>query len=551
MPRLPSGPTLLAIAFSIPIVGIGIPLNLRTPLWCDVTLYDICAWNVMGGGVHYQDTFDTNLPGMVWMHCLVRSLLGWSIEAIRCVDLIVVGSIVALLSNFLRKSSVGLSGRIWFANAVALFYLYESEYIQCQRDTWMMLPLLLAITLQMRETPASNSRQFMIGFLIGLMVWIKPHSIVPAGAVYLWLVWRQPAGRKARDFLRIVLGVLTVGCLGGVWLIASGSLAPMLDVIRRWNPEYYEWTREEYLYRWTCFWFAQQPWSRLHATAIPLAFFAIAQTLRKRDEPLHRSTLAVLYLSWITQSVALQKSLDYVLAPGVILCLALLGSFVGRWIGLVVVWLMFSSIARQLNDTTMLGRELRNWSKQDNGSFVAMLPRHVVFERERLKLWPECVRFGCSDEVRDELPFFRHWHTVSAIHDQRMVVAYLATLDLQPGQLLCWNDATHPIYREVGLKPGLRYLHFHTALSFASKRAQIRSELMALSPRYIVGDIAMTRWYYDIPEKECEGEEPKLPEALAKGKVDVFPWNQRIVYHSGRYYVFEMVNPVLRLTFDE
>src|SRR5271166_4500246 len=69
----------------------GLPLFLRMPLWIDVTLYDLAARSVLAGGTHYRDVFDTNPPGFVWALCLVRTVFGPSSEALRAVDLAVVG----------------------------------------------------------------------------------------------------------------------------------------------------------------------------------------------------------------------------------------------------------------------------------------------------------------------------------------------------------------------------------------------------------------------------------------------------------------------------
>src|SRR5207248_1926801 len=65
----------------------GVPPFLRMPPWCDATLYDVAARNLLRGGVHYRDVFDTNTPGFVWAVAAVRAALGWSTEALRAVDL--------------------------------------------------------------------------------------------------------------------------------------------------------------------------------------------------------------------------------------------------------------------------------------------------------------------------------------------------------------------------------------------------------------------------------------------------------------------------------
>src|ERR1700691_570928 len=129
-----------AWTFLLAILVVGVPLFVCMPLWVDVTYYDICARNILDGGVHYRDIFETNLPGMVWLHALIRPMIGWSSEAIRIVDLGVVGSSIVLLSFWLKRIGLSHAARIWFCSAAALFYIYETEFIHCQRDGWMLLP---------------------------------------------------------------------------------------------------------------------------------------------------------------------------------------------------------------------------------------------------------------------------------------------------------------------------------------------------------------------------------------------------------------------------
>src|SRR5437879_5514981 len=76
---LPAGLLLLLLA-------VHLPAFLRMPLDTDVTQYDLCARTVLRGGVFYRDALDTNLPGMLWCQMAIRSLAGWSSEALRVAD---------------------------------------------------------------------------------------------------------------------------------------------------------------------------------------------------------------------------------------------------------------------------------------------------------------------------------------------------------------------------------------------------------------------------------------------------------------------------------
>src|SRR5580658_1701306 len=75
----------------------GLPLYLQSPLWCDITLYDLAARNLLKGGVHYRDLFDTNLPGFVWLLTGLRWLFGPSAIVVCIADLAVVAGVVALI----------------------------------------------------------------------------------------------------------------------------------------------------------------------------------------------------------------------------------------------------------------------------------------------------------------------------------------------------------------------------------------------------------------------------------------------------------------------
>src|SRR5262245_54358801 len=80
----------------------GIPLFISMPPWNDVTLHDMAVRSMLRGGVHYRDVFDTNLPGIDWLMAGVRAAFGWSYEALRIADLVVIGLEAVLLLVWVR-----------------------------------------------------------------------------------------------------------------------------------------------------------------------------------------------------------------------------------------------------------------------------------------------------------------------------------------------------------------------------------------------------------------------------------------------------------------
>ena len=163
--RVPQAVTLFALA-------IGLPLHMRTPVWCDHTLYDVAARNLLWGGVLYRDVFDTNLPGFVWLMTAIRWAFGYGTPAFRIVDLAVVASIVLFIDRIARRGGATPASRWWAIAAVAVLYPSAVEMAHAQRDTWMALPAVAALFLRLRraamlDVPAR--RAFLLAFLEGAL----------------------------------------------------------------------------------------------------------------------------------------------------------------------------------------------------------------------------------------------------------------------------------------------------------------------------------------------------------------------------------------------
>ena len=87
------------------VLTVGLPIFLCMPVSFDVSHYDICARNLLRGGIHYKDTFDNNLPGIVWLQAGIRWLIGWKSESLRTVDLLFFSIDVLLLLPWVRRGA--------------------------------------------------------------------------------------------------------------------------------------------------------------------------------------------------------------------------------------------------------------------------------------------------------------------------------------------------------------------------------------------------------------------------------------------------------------
>jgi hypothetical protein len=548
---------------------LGLPLFLCMPLWCDVTLYDVAARNVLNGGVHYRDVFDTNMPGVVWIHALVRSLAGWSTEAMRLFDAAVLTAITLLLAGLLRKMEVGRAGLVWFAVGVVLFYLFQPEICHCQRDLWMLLPVLLAVLLRLRRLQAEelSLRGRLVlaaleGCLWGLGIWIKPHVLVPALAVWLasavWISGKEAGslGRLSADTLGLVLGGTLVGTAGIGWMLLSGTWAPFWDVFLHWNPHYWALLKAELPSRYLVTFFYFPPWSLLHLLALPLALVNLfeAHFWSFRTTPAicrTKTILAALYLGWMAQALYLQQPYEYIHVPEIILALALLTAqrwpvgfaYLAWFAGAAVVGLLVSFWPSVSAGLTSL-REMHPLL-MDN-----LLPIHPLTNAGRLRLWPRCWREGSSAALRDRLAFKGGTHPSTSWTELAEVAEYLRKEGVTDGEVVCWHDTTHPLYLILGVKPAIRFMHVGTVLMMKEHYEDVRQDLLAAGhKKFVVSDLVRVMRSATEAGKAGPGGFLDLPPGLGETQRHVFPFDQPIVFRSsgGRYLVHRIEKPIGRI----
>ena len=518
---------------------LAVPLFVRAPVWVDVTYHDISAWNIRHGGVHYRDIFETNLPGMVWVHLLLRPLIGPSSEAIRLADLAVFGLIVFLLGLFVRASGRSRAAQIWLAVACSLFYLFETEYIHAQRDGWMMAPALMAVWHRHRLIQHfSWWRAVAEGLLWGAAVWIKPHVLVPA--LMVWLVSWNHVSR--RDMLRstggVLVGGLLAGAAGSAWLIATGAWRPMWDVLLNWNGEYYDWSLAYLTMKVRLVFVFFSPFSLAHHIAIPLALLGM---FRRRPELAARGLLGAMYLGWLAQATLIQKHFDYAHSPPTLLALAVLACYRIPVGPVFLVWCLAGSEVHQYARHADI---VEQFARVKPATFNMAVPDHKMLSPAFAGNW----RRAWSDDslaFKDELSAFRNIHCVPDWEDLGRVAGFLREKKVGDRDLICWHDSTHPLYLWLDVRPGLRYPHVITAMRFKSKLPLIRTETLGSPAKYVVADLVPCGYLATepFPPAPPAGLIDRLPDYFPAWGPSVYPWNQKPVYRAGRYFVFEITHP--------
>lgn len=560
-----------AWALAVVFTAAGVPLFLRMPPWCDLTLYDLAARNVLHGGVHYRDVFDTNLPGFVWLLAGVRAAFGWSTEAVRAVDLAIVAGIVWLLARFARRAGAAPAAVAWMVAGAAFFYPFTTEFNHAQRDVWMLLPALVATLLRLRriDRGVAFGPAVLEGAIWGIAVWIKPHVAFPAAAVWLASYRRlvgpdpRPWPAARRDLLGNIAGGLVVGAAGVIWLVATGTWKPFVEVFQKWNGAY---TRFMFLLFWPrvkeeLFYF---PPLNLF---LPVGWVLAARNLWKPpadDAAFARRVLAALFLAWSAQALFVQRQFPYVHVPEMLLLLAVAAA--NGW-ALVPLTLAYAVVTGGLWLAADRYRPLGEWLHATTPSWMKWedqlgpFPRHPLFVPDRTARWPDCFRTGLPDrEYRERMNalalFPDTFPSVDAVQIGE-VVAELRRLGAREGEVLCWHDSPHAAYLELGHRPPFRFMHVSTAFIGVEQYERMKIELIKVLQdhrppiRYVVSDLI--RVYAGAPPRfkfRMGGAgEDLLPPTLPDDHRKTFPLDRRAIFRSGgghgRYliHVYDQTKP--------
>jgi hypothetical protein len=601
------------VLFVVALVA-GLPLFLRSPLWCDLTLYDMAVRNLLRGGVHYRDIFDTNLPGFVWLLTGLRWAFGPSAVVVRVADLLVVAGILVLIDRLAKWGGATPASRWWALAGAAFLYPFSVEMVHGQRDVWMALPALAAVALRVRRVVRPRAEPYhgtgfwcsaLEGVLWGMAVWIKPHVVLMAGAVWV-LTARRVAGCYARpgralaaDLVGNLLGGAAVGAAGVFWLIKSGTWEHFLDVMRRWNPEYTQLAVREFplRVRQQLHWFP--PWSLFLLPTVPLAILSLIDARSTGSEPgpvgrwlpgwlwdggagpearFTRGVLAGLYLVWAFQAFFIQRGFMYAHMPETLLMLGLWAAH--RWAlpALVLLWIAATSVVWLAADANPVFRDRLLTVATDRHISAdpgeeRYVVRHPLANPRRMACWPDCWRLDLTPRQRyalwDRLRRITEHEAVIGWEELNEVAKFLRQKGVGDHELIAWHDTPHVLYLMLDIEPGLRYMHTCTVLAIGEGRSNFGYHEMTAAmgrampkARFAVGDlewVALTEPREERPLILGPPRNPSdlpgnprdlLPAALDAHARGTFPFYYPAVFRSGgglgRYTVHDLKQPPIR-----
>lgn len=524
-----------------------VPLFIRMPLATDVVLYDVQAETVLNGGTLYKDVFETNLPGIVWLHMLVRPLVGMSSDALRCVDLLFFAGTATLLMLWSRRNHLNMTGMLWIGIALFAFYFSLSEWCHFQRDTLILLPALGALWMRRKQLNRVSGEDevkatalwgfaFLEGLLWATAFWIKPFVAVPAICVWLGSVWIMRGGRRSLiDFTGLLAGGLFLGGVGIVWLWQSGAWPWFLDTFLEWNPEYVAarkagWT----LMRFAQFLYRFYPWFLLHLFAVPLALIMLKDSwkVRRKADPAvmlspvlrDECLLSLMYLGWLFQSMAFQHLFDYVHPPSHLLAITVIGCYLG----------------------SRYSQRSLSWGWRSGMAFFLLLVvlTFPSFKPDRARLWKTCLLRSSNAELKARLALLVQvdWEDLEAVKQ------FLAKQELKDRELHCYNSTLIYLYPELNLKPATRYAFFDSNLVFCyNHREELYQALVESPQKYIVTDLIESGFNRETALAPAKTPGQKVPPQYPVSLKEAYPWSQPVVFRSGRYLVHRVERPLGRI----
>ncbi|MCH2201546.1 MAG: hypothetical protein MK102_06235 [Fuerstiella sp.] len=453
-------------------LGLAVPLFIGMPLNSDTALYDVQTRSVLNGGVAYRDIIEPNLPGVLWMHMAVRSLAGWSSEAIRVVDLLLFAAILCL---WLRISVHRIQLSPLFLLTATFFYLTRNEWCHTQRDIWTLLPVGVAVILRLRRPAGPQILSALLeGFCWGCAFWIKPHVAIPAAVVMLIDAGGRPFRVTTAQFAAVAVGGVLAAIPGVAWLMTTGAWDHFWKMMLEWNPEYLAAARERMSFeRWVMMIRRFAPWLWIHAVAVPIAFVSVLNHLRvgSTHSTRRHTLLSGCYVGWLVQSITLQHALDYVHVPAVILGLALVSSH--PW--------QLSIPARR----TIVA-----------GFVICSCLWTPFFQGQRLQQWPMVLVRGSTVSVRAALA---HGNLPDWYHLGR-VVDFLTQQEVADHDVTCMNVHSVHVYNETQTLPSTRYWSVSILQDlFPERSVTIADAVMASQHRYVITESRETELTQQVP----------------------------------------------------
>lgn len=503
---------------------LAVPLFVRMPPNVDVAFRQLRARVILRHAILEREITVFAPPGAVWIYTALMRFFGESVVVLRMFDLIVAGTVAALLVRWQGLAGLSAGGQAWLALVLTAFYLTTSEWCHCQTDLWMSLPALAGLHCRRIQTTrlatgrpifSVGSAAVFEGVLWGSGCLLKPFVIVPG--LFAYVTWLGIALRGRRSVWALLVdtaglligGLLTAACWGA-WLKYGGGWGDLQQSFVTWSGNYYAMTAP-WLERLPVLFTAPSLMALVHLLAMPFAVLSVVRAFRGDVEACSDALLGACYLGWVIEGNFLQSQNYYHLVPGVLWGLALMAGPVARLTGKMPL-LRVSLV----------------------GVLVAFLASQPALAATRLALWPRCWHEPTTPQLWDALAFDDHyphgWQELERVAD------FLRSQEVRDRDVTCYSITTTHLYGMLNLRPTTRYPFLSLWLfMYPERQSMILHELGSSGHRFIVSNMCEVGWKED--EGQADTATPALPDTFPSAWAVRYPWCEPVVFRAGRYVV--------------
>jgi hypothetical protein len=192
--------------------------------------------------VPYRDFFEQNMVGTYWIYLIIGKVTGYTDIGFRILDLLLL--LFISVNSWLIIRSFSRQAAWLSALLFPVVYLGYGLEMSMQREYLLLLPLTFAMVLLFNRRISFPVKSAIIALLFGLAATVKPHFIIGAIPIYIYLVLDKKEGGNP-DW-KVWFSVFAWGLLFMsipsivvmIYLYLNSALNPFLEMVSNYLPLY-------------------------------------------------------------------------------------------------------------------------------------------------------------------------------------------------------------------------------------------------------------------------------------------------------------------------